>query len=420
MMLVGFAAYAVLGLAGHALTPRDYAAVASLYLLTVIVGPGIFIAVEQETSREVSSRLAAGLGTQPVVRSASLLSTLLAVLLMLMLLALSPVLVTRVFDGAWSLLAAALVAVAGSASVSVLRGMFAGQRRYGWYAGALAAEGLGRLVPTAIVLAVGASVGGFGFAFALGTVLATVAIVGGTRRGTAGPTVSLPKMGGSITLLACASGLTLLVANLAPVVLTSRLIDDPRTAASFVSLFVLARLPLFFFGPIQAFLLPSVTDTLARGEITLIRTRIRNVIISVVAIGLLGAAFIALLGPWAAQVFFAAPMSLSTLVAGLLGTSTVMMMLAQVLQPTLVALGNHRMTTAAWIAGALAFLVLLFSPQDPLVAAVTAQFVGPVIVVTIMALALRSAYRQQSLRIAASANPSGSGPQYGELAPPKW
>lgn len=419
-MLVGLAAYAVLGLAGHTLSPREYTAVASLYLLTIIAGPGVFIAVEQETSREVSRRLATDRGTLPVVRSASLLSAALALMLMLVFLALSPMLVSRVFDGSWLLLAAALVAIGGSAMISVLRGMFAGQRRYGWYAGALAAEGLGRIVLCALVLAIGASAAGFGFAFALGAVLAAVATIGGIRRGTAGPTVNLPSMGGGITLLACASGLTLLVANLAPIVLTSRLISDPHTAASFVSLFVLARVPLFVFGPIQAFLLPSLTDVVARGERELIRTRIRNVVVAVVAIGLLGTIVLALLGPAAARIFFDAPIILSTLVAGLLGLSTVAMMVAQVLQPAIVALGSHRMTTVAWLAGSIFFLALLFAPTDPLGAAVSAQIVGPSIVVVIMALSLRSRYQQLPSRLAAGANQSVPSRLFRDPEPPKW
>lgn len=420
MLLVGVAAYAVLGLASHALTPRDYAAVASLYLLTIIVGPGIFIGVEQETSREVSSRLATGRGTLPVIRSAVLLSMALAVAVMLVLLALSPVLVPRAFGGSWLLLAAALVAVVGSAAVSVLRGMFAGQRRFGWYAGTLGAEGVGRLIPCAVVLILGASASGFGFAFALGTVLAAAITVGGIRSGNEGPAVRLHQMGRGVALLACASGLNLLVANLAPVVLTSRLLEDPRTAASFVSVFVLARIPLFVFAPIQAFLLPSLTAVVERGERIQTQTRIRKATTAVAVVGLLGAACIAVLGPPAAQIFFAAPVRVPMPVAGLLGLSTVMMMVTQVLQPALVALGNHRMTTAAWIAGTIAFLALLLAPTDPLRAAVAAQLIGPAVVVTIMAIALRTAFRQLPADIAAGAIASAQEHRYSEIEPPKW
>lgn len=410
VVLVGLASYAVLGLAGHSLPPRDYAAVASLYLLTTIAGPGIFIAIEQETSREVSSRLATSRGTMPVVRSASVLAATLAMAVMLGLLALSPVLVHRAFGGYWVLLVAALVAVAGSAVVSVLRGMFAGQRRFGWYASALAAEGVGRIVLCAAVLVVGASVGGFGFAFALGAVLAALVTIGATRPGAAGPAVSLARMGAGAGFLVFASGLTFLVANLAPVVVTSRLTDEPAIAASFVSVFVIARIPLLLFAPIQVFLLPSLAAAIGRGDPTDVRAPVRAVVVTVAAIGLPGVFVAALLGPWAARVFFAAPIDLPGLAVGLLGLSSVAMMVAQTLQPALIALGSHRMVSTAWTAGALAFLALLFAPIDPLSTALAGQLAGPAIVVAIMALALRTAPERAADRAALA----------DKVAPPAW
>src|SRR6185312_979760 len=69
LFLLGISAYVVLGAAGHALAPRDYAAVASLYLLVAITSPGVFTALEQEVNREVSSRRAAGIDTRAVGRS---------------------------------------------------------------------------------------------------------------------------------------------------------------------------------------------------------------------------------------------------------------------------------------------------------------------------------------------------------------
>ncbi|MGH3907325.1 MAG: hypothetical protein ACRDTE_24585 [Pseudonocardiaceae bacterium] len=396
--LLGLSAYAVLGLAGHALPDRQYAAVASLYLVTAVVGPGVFAAVEQETSREVSSRLAAGRGTLPVVRVAGLVSAVLAALVSGVLIALSPLLVDRVFGGSWALLAAALVAVAGAAAAYLLRGLFAGQRRYGWYAASLGAEGLARLLPCVALAAAGiATAVGYGFALALGTAVAAVATVVGVRAGSDGPPVGVTRMARGVALLAGASALTLLVANIAPVVLTARLTADPRTAASFVSLFVLARIPLFLFAPLQAFLLPSLTAAVEQGDAGRVRDRVRIAVAVVGAAGLLGAAGAALVGPWAARVFFDAPVDLSALVAGLLGVSTALMMIAQVLQPALVALGRHRSATTAWLLGTAVFGGLLFAPTSPLFAAVTAQLAGPAIVLLVMALTLHTALHRTTL-----------------------
>ena len=391
LVLLGISAYAFLGLAGHVLAPREYAAVASLYLLIAVVGPGVFVAVEQETSREISSRIATDRPTLPVVRSATVISAVLAAAVIALLLALSPLLVPRVFGGAWSLLVAALVAVAGSAAVYVIRGLFSGQRRYGWYGASLAAEGLARLVPSVMLVWVGiAATGAFGFAFGCGTLLAAAAVLVGVRPGTSGPPLDLPRMARGVGFLAGASALTLLLANIAPVVLTARLTDDPSTAASFVSLFVLARIPLFLFAPVQAFLLPSLTAAVERGEIARVRRQIRTVLLAVGAIGLIGVVSAAIAGPWAARVFFNAPVELPGLVAALLGVSTVLMMIAQVVQPALVALGEHRTAMSAWTVGTVVFGALVFVPTAPLVAVVAAQLAGPAVVVVLMARTVRT------------------------------
>ncbi|MGH4011581.1 MAG: hypothetical protein ACRDTH_26025, partial [Pseudonocardiaceae bacterium] len=207
---------------------------------------------------------------------------------------------------------------------------------------------------------------------------------------------ALRPMARGVGLLAGASALTLLLANIAPVVLTSRLTDDPGTAASFVSLFVLARIPLFLFSPVQAFLLPSLTAAVARGETARVRQQIRIVLLVVGAIGLVGVVAAAIAGPWAARVFFNAPFELSWLVAALLGVSTVIMMIAQVLQPALVALGEHRTAMSAWIAGTVTFGGLLFIPATPLVAVVAAQLAGPAVVVVIMARTVRAGLARRS------------------------
>jgi hypothetical protein len=147
LFLLGISAYVVLGTAGHALAPRDYAAVASLYLLVAITSPGVFTALEQEVNREVSSRRAAGLGAGVVTRCGLLVGAAYAGVVAVVLLAAAPWLVPRVLGGHWSLLAAAIVAAVGAAAVYLLRGLFAGERRFGWYAASLGLEGAVRLVP---------------------------------------------------------------------------------------------------------------------------------------------------------------------------------------------------------------------------------------------------------------------------------
>ena len=423
LALVGLAAYVVLALAGHTLNPRDYAAAASMFLLTAIVGPGVFAAVEQQTNHEVSARLAAGVDPAPSVRAAAVVAAGLALLMSLVVLALAPVLVPRAFAGHTALLAATVLAVLGAAAAYLLRGIFAGQRRFHWYGISLAGEGLGRLLPcVALALFGWATADRFGFVFALGCAVAAAVTLPALRRGVgtpdlagpagdpprtadpstgspAGAPVRLPRLAASVGLLACASSLTLLVVNLGPVVVTSRLGTahaDTELAASFVSLFLLARIPLFLFAPVQAFLLPALTAAAERGDLAMVRRQVRTALLAVAAVGGPGVLAAGLLGPWASRVLFGAPLELSRVLAGLLGVSTVAMMAAQILQPALVALGRNRAAMLAWVVSSALFVGLLFAPVAPLGAAVTAQLVAPALVCLLMSVTLRREIRARA------------------------
>ncbi|MBB6377865.1 O-antigen/teichoic acid export membrane protein [Pseudonocardia eucalypti] len=407
LALVGLAAYVILALAGHTLTPRDYTAAAAMFLITSIVGPGVFAAVEQQTNHEVSGRLAAGARAAATMRAAGLVCAGLALLMVVVVVALSPVLVPRVFAGHDGLLAATVLALLGAAAAYLLRGVFAGQRRFRWYAGSLAAEGLGRLLPCLALVTFGAaSADRFGFGYAMGCGLAALVTLPGLLRGrhpaskrlradvAHGDLPPLRPMAAAVAWLAGASGLTLMLTNLAPVIVSSRLSDvayEPSghdLAASFVSLFMMSRIPLFLFAPVQAFLLPAVTSALARGDLAAARERVRTVLRAVFAVGVPGVVAAGLLGPWASGVFFTAPIQLSGIIAALLAAGAVIMMIAQVLQPTLVALGRHRAATLAWLVASVLFVGLLFAPIPPLPAAVIAQLVAPAVVCVLMTFTL--------------------------------
>jgi hypothetical protein len=380
LLLLGVSSYVVLGVAGHAMEPAEYTAFASLYLVIAIAGPGMFVSVEQEANRHVSARIAAEIGTRPVLTGGAFVAAGLAVAVGGLLLALSPVIVPAVLGGSWELLGAAVVAVFGSAAIYLQRGLFAGQRRYGWYATTLAVEGLGRILPVLVLAAVGvAGAGAFGIVFALGTGVAALLCWPGVRPGASGPPLALRSA---------------FVANLAPLVLTARLPEAPAVAASFVSLFVLARTPMFLFAPLQAFLLPTLTASVERGDAAHVRSRLRVVALAVGVVGASGIALAWAFGPWAARVFFDAPVDLPHAAAGLLGVSTVAMMAAQALQPALVALGLHRVAMMAWLVGAAVFVAVLFVPGDAVGSAVAAQVAGPVIVVLLMSLAVRAGVRK--------------------------
>jgi O-antigen/teichoic acid export membrane protein len=201
-------------------------------------------------------------------------------------------------------------------------------------------------------------------------------------------------MARAMSILVGSTLLAQLVANLAPVVVSARLVTDTATAAAFASAFVLVRIPLFVFAPVQAMLLPSLTAAATRRELAQVRRTLRPILAAVAAVGILGVLVSFTLGPWAVHAFFGAHVRLSGLVLGALGIGTLALMVAQVLQPSLVALGRHGSATASWLLGSAVLIGLLVLPGDPLRAAVVAQLAGSAVVVAGMGTSLSVALRE--------------------------
>jgi O-antigen/teichoic acid export membrane protein len=116
-----------------------------------------------------------------------------------------------------------------------------------------------------------------------------------------------------------------------------------------------------------------------------------------------GAAGCVVLGPWAADVLFNTAQRPSTTTLALLGAATVLMLVAMVMQPTLVALGRQQVVTVAWSAGTAVFLVLLVLPVPPITAALVAQLVGPLVVAAVLTGAAVRALRGAHPGVAAAA-----------------
>src|SRR5688500_10159765 len=111
LALGGAAGSGFVALAGQTLDPEHAAALASLYLMVNSIGPGVFSALEQETSRSISAEAAAGRDTGVVTRHAWLLAAALLAGLLVVLLAISPILTDQAFAGQWGLFVAVLLSV---------------------------------------------------------------------------------------------------------------------------------------------------------------------------------------------------------------------------------------------------------------------------------------------------------------------
>ncbi|MCO1581544.1 hypothetical protein M8C13_37925 [Crossiella sp. SN42] len=414
LAVLGASGFGFLAVVGATLTPSDQAGVLGLYLIINIIGPGLFVALEQETNRVLSSGTAAGVDPRPGIRRAALLGAGLAGVTVLVVLAISPILVERNLGGHPSLLLWIVLGTLASAAIFFARGLLAAGAQFTGYAASLATEGLTRLLPCLALALLGyATVDGYGLIFALGGAFALLVALPWLRRALAATKItgepadpanagavlaghSTRTIAHGLVLLGLATLLAQLVANLAPLVVTGRMPEAPEVAVAFGFAFVLTRVPLLLFGPVQAMMLPGLTAAAVRGDLAELRRRVGLILLAVAGVGLPGALLSALVGPWLVVTFFRATVWPSPLVMGLLGLSTVLLMIAQVLQPALVAVGRHRVVTIGWVIGTAVLVAIMLLPGEPIGTAVVAQLAGPLLVALVTAGGLWRAVRDRA------------------------
>ena len=425
MMVFAGSGYAFVVLAGREL-PKDQATLAtSVYFLVNVVGPGVFFATEQVTSRTTAAALATGGELGPVARRAYRSGLRLLVAVMVGLGAMAPLLGAKTLHGDWPLYAVVLVMPVISVHLHLGRGRLAGMRRFGGYAGTLAVEGAAR-----VALCLAAAVAGadsawlFGLAYIIPSALAaglgllaahraaprSAALVipvampplgpiapGGGIASTANVGDALagnaPGTGGDLgrgmATLALASLFAQLLPNVAPLVVNSRLPASSAAALAFSQAAVVARIPLLLFLPIQAMILPGLSAAAAQGDLAVVRAKAQRVLAATSGIGLAGAVAFVLLGSWALRTFFSTTESVPKDVLLMLALSTVVLMAASTLQPALVAVGGDNAVVLGWASGSVATGTLaLLLPFAAVTAAAVGQTLGPVLTAAVLGAAL--------------------------------
>jgi O-antigen/teichoic acid export membrane protein len=388
--MLGVSGYVFVTVTAAVINELDYAAIASLYLLVAVAGPGLFIAIEQEATRLVSHWQARGDGLRSiVVQLGRLTAGLLAAALVALTVA-RPWLVDRMFGGHSSLWWALVISVIGYAGVSLLRGLLAGQRRLVAYGGVVGSEGLVRVVPCLVLAVAGvASVGPYGFVLGLGSVGALILALVFARAPQPGPQLPWRPLLTATGWLIAAWGLSLAMANVAPVVVTALMPDQRVLAGMFTFVFVLARVPLFLLYAAQPVLIPMLTRAVAERDLAGLRTALRR---AGAVVGALAALCLPLTAPvcqWLADQLVDHDVRLSSWTITGLALGTVLAMMVQVLQPALLAVASHRVIALAWIAGSVCFAVAFLLPVHPVDAAVIAQLAAGAVTLAVMAVALR-------------------------------
>ncbi len=158
--LAGLMQYGFLVVAARALGQAKFAPLSVFWALLFVCGPGFFLPLEQETGRAIAARRVRGEGGRPVVERATIIGTTLAVVLIIGTLALAGPIDNRVFDGDPALLAGLVGGFAAYLLEFLVRGVLAGNGRFGAYGILIGGEGLLRVVFAAFLAVIGVKVAG--------------------------------------------------------------------------------------------------------------------------------------------------------------------------------------------------------------------------------------------------------------------
>ncbi len=394
LVISGLSAYGFLAIAARKLGEEAFAPLSLLWFVTFIMAPGFFLPVEQEVGRALAARRALRQGGLPVVRRATLLAAGLAAVLVVIILALSPVLVDHLFHGSWGLLVGLLLALVGYGSGHLVRGILAGDNRFRPYGTFMAADGLLRLGGCLVFAVIGiTTVGYYGLLVGLPPLIAiAIALRGQRPLAEPGPQADWGELTSNLGWLLIGSVLAAILVNAGPLaanMLASE--DDKALVGRFSAGVLIARVPLFLFQAVQAALLPKLASLAAQRAFDEFRRGFKKLLVVVLAVGAIGTIAAAVLGPLVVKVFFGYELSRQTLT--LLALASACYMLAVTMAQALIALQRHARVALGWALGVTAFVVVTALGSDLLLRVELGLLAGSLAALASFALTLRTSLR---------------------------
>ena len=368
VIVAGLGAYIFLALAARQLGPDEYAPLAVLWALVWIVGPGFFLPVEQEVARALADRRARRLGARPVLRKAAILGSGLLAIVLLVTAILSPLLAEHLFHDEMLLVVGFALAMCGACGAHLGRGTCSGAGRFAPYGLLLGGESGLRALFCAVLVALSVTtVGTYGLALGLASVVAVVVIMG-RQRGLVsdGPEASWSELSSAMAALLVGSLMMAALVNAGTVavqLLATSAEDDQ--AGRFQAGLQIARVPLFLFQAVQAALLPKLSGLAGAGRLDDFRAGMRRLLVLTVGIGVAGTLAAFLVGPPIVSLLFGEEFDLDHRTLGLLALANAVIMVAMALSQAVIALHGHKTVAVGWAAGVAAFVagVVLFSDE---------------------------------------------------------
>jgi O-antigen/teichoic acid export membrane protein len=363
LVISGITAYLFQILAFRGLSKPDYGALNALWVFTFVLAPGIFLPLEQEVGRALAARRAHGIGGAPVIRRAGVIGLIFAVGLAVLtaLISLFTPIIDSLFAGQAGLVICLVIAIFTFGFELLARGAFAGAGEFGAYGVSMGAEGIIRLLPCIALVALGVTNPvGFGLCLAIPPALATLVALRGTDNlMTPGPSAPWSELSANLGLL-LAGSLLAQILSYAPFLGAQLLATTKQrvAVADFIVGLFLSRIPILLFQAVQAALLPGLAAQVSAGRNDEFRRGMKNLLLMVAGIGVLGVVGAATLGPFVGKILFGDKFELGNLDLALLAAGSGLFILALTLSQGLIALSCLAQVMYSWLTGVCVFVVV--------------------------------------------------------------
>jgi O-antigen/teichoic acid export membrane protein len=368
LMITALTTYVFLIVANQALGDHAYAALNAFWGFIFVMGPGLFLPLEQEVGRALAHRRAQGVGGGPLVHRAARLAALLTAVMVVLSVALAPLYVDGAFHGDWVLVASLAIGLVGFAFMHLTRGTLAGNGRFFPYGVILAIDGAAKLVASLVLYGAGVkSAGAYGLCVALSPFVATgIALRGQHGLLEDGPDAPYSELSRSLGWLLAGS---LLMQALGYSVLLGIGVLKGDTSKKLVralnSAFFVGRVPPLLFQAVQGTLLPKLAGLAGAGRHDDFRTGLRQLMVIVCGIAALGTGAAFVVGVPLGKILFP-PFDIGAVDLGLLVAGNGMFIIALTVAQALIALHGHRAAAIAWGVGVAVFAVIaaVIQPLD--------------------------------------------------------
>ena len=381
--VTGIGTYVLLVVTARAIGPEAFGDFGVFWAVTIICGLGVFLPLEQETTRRGSGRAAASIAG--LWKRAMKVAFIAAVVCAGLAFATWPLYAPLIDFGA-GLVAAFAISVLGNFLQFPSRGVLASLRRFRDYGlvvaldavaravAAIVLAGLGAHSATSYALAVGLSAFGSGL---VAVVLARRAIKRGAPAGTAATAERFGRDGMRLVLAAGAMQTILNSGTIVAKVVAPA--AQSALAGQLTATLTLARLPVLVVQSIQSTYLSRLAARWHAHDVVAVRALLRLIAAAVLVVtaGLvIGAATI---GPWVMSVVFGTSYVTDRTTVVLVALGVGIYLIASVSTDAGIALGLHTMIVAAWLAAVpVAVLMVMLAPS--MVTAATLPLIGGALV----------------------------------------